>query len=101
MIKEKIISEIKNNQSGISIDTFIDICLFDKEGYYNNLNSIGRSGDFITSPKISQLFGEILGLYIYNIWKKKFQSKFNLVELGPGDGTLLIDILRITKTLPG
>ena len=99
MIKNKIIDEIQKRNCGISLEKFIDICLFDNEGYYEISNPLGKSGDFITSPEISQLFGEILGLYIYSLWHDKYKEKFNLIELGPGNGTLLIDILRITKTL--
>ena len=68
MIKNKIIDEIKKERCGISLERFIDICLFDNEGYYKKSNPLGKSGDFITSPEISQLFGEILGLYIYCLW---------------------------------
>ena len=99
MIKNKIIDEIHKESCGISLERFINICLFDNKGYYKTSNPLGKSGDFITSPEISQLFGEILGLYIYCLWHDKFKGKVNLVELGPGNGTLLIDILRITKTL--
>ena len=99
MIKNKIIDEIQKRKCGISLEKFIDICLFDNEGYYETSNPLGRSGDFITSPEISQLFGEILGLYIHSLWHDKYKEKFNLIELGPGNGTLLIDILRITKPL--
>ena len=97
MIKIKIIDEIQKKNKGISLDKFIDICLFDKEGYYKIANPLGKSGDFTTSPEISQLFGEILGLYIYCLWQDKYKGELNLIELGPGNGTLLVDILRITK----
>jgi len=99
MIKKKIIEEIHKSQKGISLQKFIDICLYDDGGYYKNLQTLGKLGDYTTAPEISQLFGEILGLYIFYIWKKKYNSSFNLIELGPGNGTLLIDILRITKNL--
>ena len=99
IIKKKIIEKIKNKNS-ISLDEFIKISLFDKNGYYSKKNPLGKKGDFITSPDISQLFGEILGLYIYEFWEKKIQTNFNLIELGPGNGTLLLDILRITREFP-
>ena len=97
MVNKKIINEISRSNRGISIEKYINICLFDAEGYYNNVNPLGKSGDFTTAPEISQLFGEIIGLYIYNIWKEKFNNNFNLIELGPGKGSLLLDILKITK----
>lgn len=98
MIREKLINQIINNKKAITLDKFIKVCLYDRDGYYsNNENIFGKSGDFITAPEISQLFGDIIGLFIYSIWKNKINSPFNLVELGPGNCTLLIDILKINK----
>ena len=97
LIKKKLINYINQNPEGIALDQFIEICLFKKNGYYKNKQPIGKSADFTTSPEISQLFGEVLGLYIYNFWYKHLQCKFNLIELGPGKGTLLNDIFRINK----
>ena len=98
MIREKLINQIINNKKAITLDKFIKVCLYDRDGYYsNNDNIFGKSGDFITAPEISQLFGDIIGLFIYSIWKNKINSPFNLVELGPGNCTLLIDILKINK----
>ena len=98
-INKKLINHIKKDPNGIPLDKFIEICLFEKHGYYRDNQPIGNAADFITAPEISQLFGEILGLYIYSLWHNKYKEKFNLIELGPGNGTLLIDILRITKSL--
>ena len=99
MIEKKIINEIKRKNRGISLEKFTEMSLFYKNGYYNNKKIIGKSGDFITAPEVSQLFGEILGLYIINIWKNNYKNKINIIEIGPGNGTLLNDILRITKSL--
>ena len=98
MIENKIFDLIQNNKKPISLEKFIDICLFSKEGYYLNANPLGKKGDFTTSSEVSQLFGEIIGLFILNYWQKNINEKFNFIELGPGKGTLLIDILRITKS---
>ena len=98
MIKQKIINKIIKNKKPISIELYTKLCLYDKDGYYKKKDIIGKQGDFVTSPEISQLFGEILGLFIYSIWKNKINKEFNLIELGPGRGTLLLDILNITKT---
>ena len=95
--KQKLLTKIINENNNLPIDEFINYCLYDEEGYYQKNNIIGSKGDFVTSPEISQLFGEILGLYIYNYWKKNINSFFNLIELGPGNGTLLSDILRTTN----
>ena len=97
MITKKILKEIKKDKKGVSLDSFIDLCLYDKKGYYNSKKPIGSKGDFITAPETSQLFGDILGIYIFYIWKKKYNSNFNLIELGPGNGSLLVDILKITN----
>ena len=97
IIHKKLIDHINQNPEGISLDQFIEICLFEKNGYYRSNQPIGKNADFTTAPEISQLFGEILGLYIYDLWQKHLKCKFNLIELGPGKGTLLADILRINK----
>ena len=97
IIKKKIINLINKKKEGITLDNFINICLYGKNGYYNNIDPIGKEGDFITAPEISQLFGEIIGLYFYNKWILNFKNKINIIELGPGKGTLLLDILNITK----
>jgi NADH dehydrogenase [ubiquinone] 1 alpha subcomplex assembly factor 7 len=98
MNDNRIIKKIIEFNKPINIEKYIQLCLNDDFGYYNNSIAIGKKGDFITSPEISQLFGEILGLFIYFFWDKNINEKFNFVELGPGRGTLLIDILNITKS---
>lgn len=97
MDNSKILDEIIKYEKNISIEKYIDICLYSKNGYYKNLDVIGRKGDFITSSEISQLFGEIIGLFILDYWQTKINKPFNLIELGPGSGTLISDILRVTK----
>ncbi|UWI83013.1 class I SAM-dependent methyltransferase [Wolbachia endosymbiont of Howardula sp.] len=89
---------IDNNCGSISISNFMDNALYHTEyGYYMNKLSIGKSGDFITSPDISQLFGEIIAVWIVLTWEKLGKpSQFSLVELGPGNGTLIYDIVRVT-----
>ena len=97
MHNEAIIRKINSYKEPITVEKFIEISLYGKDGYYKDTNIIGSSGDFITSPEISQLFGEILGLYILDYWQESINKKFNLIELGPGNGTLLSDILRVTE----
>ena len=96
-IKEKIKSYKHSKIKDMRLDTFISKAL---NSYYGFKKPIGKTKDFITSPEISQMFGEIIGLYIYHIWKTKINSKFNLIELGPGKGTLFEDINRSVSKYP-
>ena len=92
-IKEILIDKIKKNGS-LNIAEFIQTCQFENDGYYLKNKPIGKANDFITSPEISQMFGEVLAIFLINYWENKIKNNFNLVELGPGKGTLLKDILR-------
>ena len=99
-IKDQIKSEILLKKRIIRLDKFIEKALFEKNSYYSNVNPIGSGNDFITSPEISQIFGEIIGSYILHFWTTKINSKFNLIELGPGQGTLFKDIYNSSKREP-
>lgn len=79
----------------------MQLALYDPEyGYYTTREPFGRGGDFITAPEISQLFGEMIGLWIADFWLRSGSPKMRLVECGGGRGTLMQDILRTTKNLP-
>ncbi len=95
-IREKIIDTI-NDKKNIRLDEFINNCLYNQDAYYIKKNPIGKYNDFVTAPEISQMFGEIIGSYIINYWITHINSTFNLVELGPGKGSLLKDILRVAE----
>lgn len=102
----KIIGNIRqalDEKGHITIPEFISEAMYNiHEGYYIKTDPIGKTGDFITAPEISQLFGEMIGVYSADLWIKMGQPKeFNLVELGPGHGTLMDDLLRSTKNVPG
>ena len=72
-----------------------------KYGYYRTRNPIGATGDFITAPEVSQMFGELIGLWCADIWRKLGAPRpVRLVEIGPGRGTLMRDALRAVRTLP-
>jgi NADH dehydrogenase [ubiquinone] 1 alpha subcomplex assembly factor 7 len=78
-----------------------DTCLQDPEhGYYVTKPAIGRDSDFITAPEISQVFGELIGLWSAVVWQQMGSpARVNLVELGPGRGTLMRDALRAAAKL--
>jgi SAM-dependent MidA family methyltransferase len=80
----------------IGIDRFMARCLIDPDdGYYTTHAGIGRDGDFLTAPEVSQIFGEIIGLWAAVVWQRMgAPGRVALVELGPGRGTLLADALR-------
>lgn len=72
------------------------------QAYYARGDVFGRTGDFTTAPEISQTFGEIIGLWCAVTWQQMgAPAAFNLVECGPGRGTLMTDALRATKSIPG
>ena len=87
----------------LSLADYMSSCLMDPQfGYYQQGNVFGQKGGFITAPEISQIFGELLGLWAGVVWQNIGSPKsFNLVELGPGRGTLMADALRALKILPG
>ena len=71
------------------------------EGYYTTQKVFGSSGDFITSPEISQMFGEMVGIWCVAMWNQMGRPKgLRIVELGPGRGTLMQDLLRGTSAFP-
>ncbi len=101
-LEDKIKNEIRN-RGHITVDNFMEIALFDKDGgYYIKKNPIGINSDFITSPEISVLFGEILGAFIVKQIQDNLQryDRINLIELGAGKGTLLNDILNLISKFP-
>lgn len=80
----------------IGLDRYWNIALFDREhGYYTSREPFGRSGDFVTAPEVSQMFGELLGAWVAAAWRElDGPTPFLLVEIGPGRGTLMADMLR-------
>ena len=71
-------------------------------GYYMTRDPLGAAGDFITAPEVSQMFGELIGLWCADIWRTALAPRpARLVELGPGRGTLMADALRAARMMPG
>src|ERR1700693_4274349 len=86
----------------LSIAAFMAIALHDPDsGYYARRDPLGAAGDFITAPEISQIFGELIGLWCADLWQHIGKpDPVILAELGPGSGALLSDFLRAAATLP-
>ena len=87
----------------MSIADYVSCCLLDPlDGYYTKNVAFGEAGDFITAPMVSQTFGEMIGVWAAETWVAMGSpSPFRLAEIGPGDGTLMSDILRVTDRVPG
>ena len=86
----------------LPVDKFFNSVLYDKKfGYYNSRVPFGKKGDFITSPKITNLFSEIIAVWIVACWETFGKPKnFNIVELGPGDGSLTSVLLKSFERFP-
>ncbi len=86
----------------IPVDKFINKALYDKKkGYYFNKNPFGKNGDFVTSPGISPLFSEMIAIWIISFWKDLgCPKKFNIVELGPGNGDQCSVMIKTFKKFP-
>jgi NADH dehydrogenase [ubiquinone] 1 alpha subcomplex assembly factor 7 len=100
-LKARIASLIEA-QGPMSLAQFMTLALLDpKQGYYATRDPLGSGGDFITAPEISQMFGEMVGLWLVQAWADQGCPKNpRLVELGPGRGTLMADILRAAQVAP-
>ena len=81
---------------------YMQLCLtHPRYGYYVARDPLGREGDFITAPEVSQMFGELLGLWAASAWREMGSpSTLRLVELGPGRGTMMADALRAMRVMP-
>ena len=86
----------------ITLADYMAECLLHPEhGYYTTREPFGAAGDFTTAPEISQMYGEMLGVCLAQHWLDSGGGPFTLAELGPGRGTLMADILRATRGVPG
>jgi SAM-dependent MidA family methyltransferase len=97
---EKIKTIIRAN-GPISVADYFWHCLADPQhGYYRTREPFGRAGDFVTAPEISQLFGEMVGIFLVHSWQRHGSpSNVRLVEIGPGRGTMMSDMLRVIERL--
>lgn len=87
----------------MSIATYMGLALtHPRDGYYTGADPLGAKGDFVTAPEISQMFGELIGFFLVNLWQQAGEPKsFTLLELGPGRGTLMQDALRVVARAEG
>jgi NADH dehydrogenase [ubiquinone] 1 alpha subcomplex assembly factor 7 len=84
------------------IGSYMSLCLADPQhGYYVTRDPFGRRGDFTTAPEVSQMFGELIGLWIASLWQQMGSPEnIRIVELGPGRGTMMADAMRAAKVVP-
>jgi NADH dehydrogenase [ubiquinone] 1 alpha subcomplex assembly factor 7 len=100
-LEEIIRTQIKAD-GPMPLDRYMLTCLgHPEQGYYMTRDPFGSNGDFITAPEISQVFGELLGVWVASVWQQMGSPRsFALVELGPGRGTLMADMLRVLGKIP-
>ena len=101
-LRERLVARI-TRCGPMRISDYMTVCLHDPEqGYYATRPALGAMGDFITAPHVSQMFGELLGLWAADVWVRLGGPDcVRLVELGPGDGTMMSDMLRAARAVPG
>ena len=100
-LRERLTAQIA--QGGpISVAQYMTACLHDPQfGYYATRPALGEAGDFVTAPLISQMFGELIGVWAASAWTLLGEPQaVRLVEIGPGDGTLMADVLRAARAAP-
>ena len=100
-----LLSEIKGlikSTGSMPVWRYMELCLIHPEhGYYLSRDPLGREGDFTTAPEVSQMFGELLGLWAASVWKAMGSPPLlRLIEIGPGRGTMMADALRALRVLP-
>lgn len=100
LLQQQLKTYIKS-KGPVSVRAYMEACLYDPmHGYYRQGNPLGADGDFITAPEISQMFGEMLGIWCMTTWQAMAQPvPLQIVELGPGRGTLMADLLRSLSKL--
>jgi NADH dehydrogenase [ubiquinone] 1 alpha subcomplex assembly factor 7 len=101
-LKDRLVEHIRE-AGPMTVAEFMAACLYDpQDGYYATRPAIGGdSADFLTAPEASQMFGELIGLWCAHEWDALGKPAFNLIELGPGRGVLMQDMLRATQRVEG
>jgi SAM-dependent MidA family methyltransferase len=87
----------------LPVAEYMSLCLtHPQHGYYTTRDPLGRDGDFTTAPEISQMFGELIGLWAAAVWRQMGSpANLRLIEIGPGRGTMMLDMLRAAQVVPG
>jgi NADH dehydrogenase [ubiquinone] 1 alpha subcomplex assembly factor 7 len=99
---ERALRGLIESEGPIPVSRYMALCLAHPQlGYYVTRDPLGAAGDFVTAPEISQMFGELVGLWAVATWQAMGEpSHVQLVELGPGRGTLMADALRAARVVP-
>ncbi|MCX7338492.1 MAG: SAM-dependent methyltransferase [Alphaproteobacteria bacterium] len=102
MILESLIRREIHEQGPMPVSRFMELALYHPEhGYYSTRPVLGHDGDFITSPEMTQVFGELIALWCIDLWKQLGEPiPVQVIELGPGRGTMMMDMLRVFKQFP-
>ena len=98
----KRIDKIFSKSKAISLDLYLERVLYDKEiGYYQKKNPFGIKGDYVTAPNISNLFCEMIAIWLISFWENlKKPKNLNFVELGPGNGDFCLVLLKTLRNFP-
>lgn len=98
-----VIADMISADGPMPVDRYMALALgHERHGYYMGRDPFGRAGDFITAPEVSQMFGELVGIWCAAGWQMMdAPAEWNLIELGPGRGTLLADLVRACSVMPG
>jgi len=100
-LRDRLVTQIRVG-GPMTVAQYMTACLHDPDhGYYATRPALGARGDFITAPLVSQMFGELIGLWAVEAWTRLGRpAPVRLVEMGPGDGSLMSDLLRAARLAP-
>lgn len=98
-----LLRQLIRQNGGLTVQDYWTLCQsHPRFGYYMKNDPFGTRGDFVTAPEVSQMFGELIGIWVADLWLKMNKpSRFLLVECGAGRGTMMDDLLRATRNVPG